>query len=200
MKHIVYIFFLLLSVMSYANNYDIRILSNKDGLSNSSINVVFQDSNELMWFGTWDGLNMYNGKEFRVYKPSTGNTQSISNNIIRDIIEEKKDILWIATDLGINRFNIRENVFERFFVDSLHSEITNEHSYLIAGNSSGTLIASVYQQGLYYFNSISNLFAPLDIDKNLNIKKIIIDENDQLWILTREKTYIKLHCNYRELS
>ena len=91
MRYIVHLFFLLLSLMSEANNYDIRILSNKDGLSNSSVNVVFQDSSKLMWFGTWDGLNMYNGKEFRVYKPSTGNAESISNNIIRDIIEEKKD-------------------------------------------------------------------------------------------------------------
>lgn len=184
--------------MSEANNYDIRVLSNKDGLSNSSVNVVFQDSNKLMWFGTWDGLNMYNGKEFRVYKPSTGNAESISNNIIRDIIEEKKDILWIATDFGINRLNIRENKFERFFVDSLHREVTNEHSYLIAGNRSGRIIASVYQQGIYFFHSINNRFEPLDIDEKLNIRKIIIDDKDQLWILTKEKLLFKIALRQHE--
>lgn len=192
MRYIVPLFFLLLSLMSEANKYDIRILSNKEGLSNSSVNIVFQDSNQLMWFGTWDGLNRYNGKEFRVYKPATGNAESISNNIIRDIIEEKKDILWIATDFGINRLNIREERFERFFVDSLHREITNEHSYLIAGNRSGSIIASVYQQGIYFFHSINNRFEPLDIDEKLNIRKIILDEADQLWILTREKKLYKI--------
>lgn len=50
----------------------------------------------------------------------------------------------------------------------LHREITNEHSYLIAGNTTGKIIASVYQQGLYSDHSISNHFSPLEIDKNLN--------------------------------
>ena len=148
MKKLLSIFFLSCTATLFSGNYDIRVLSNKDGLSNSSVNVVFQDSNELMWFGTWDGLNRYNGKEFRIYKPVAGDDRSISNNIIRDIIEEEKDYLWIATDWGINRMNVREGTFERFFVDSLYREITNEHSYLIAGNSRGEIVASVYQQGI----------------------------------------------------
>lgn len=192
MKHWIYIIFLFCTTVVFSENYDIRILSNKDGLSNSSVNVIFQDSNELMWFGTWDGLNRYNGKEFRVYKPSAGNDQSISNNIIRDIIEEEKNYLWIATDRGINRMNIREGKFERFFVDSLYREITYEHSYLIAGNSKGRIIASVYQQGIYFFDHSLNRFVPLHKDDDLNISKIILDEHDQLWVLTRDKQLFKM--------
>lgn len=188
MKNIFCILFLILPITGYAIDFDIKTLTNKDGLSNSSINVIFQDSNQLMWFGTWDGLNLYNSKEFQVYKPVPGNTQSISNNIIRDIIEEKKDFLWIATDIGINRFNIGEKVFERFFVDSLSREITNEHSYLIAGNSESKIVAYVYQQGLYYFDTEKNHFVPLDLKKKLNIKKLIFDDNDNLWVLTKEKS------------
>ena len=187
MKKIICIFFLILPVTGYAIDFDIKTLTNKDGLSNSSINVVFQDSNQLMWFGTWDGLNLYNGKEFQVYKPSPGNIQSISNNIVRDIVEEKRDYLWVATDIGINRFNVREKVFERFFVDSLSREITNEHSYLIARNSQGRIVVSVYQQGLYYFDFEKKHFKPLNFNKELNVKKIIFDSDDNLWMLTTEK-------------
>jgi signal transduction histidine kinase/ligand-binding sensor domain-containing protein/DNA-binding response OmpR family regulator len=188
MKNIICIFFLLLPVTGYAIDFDIKNLTNKDGLSNSSINVIFQDSNQLMWFGTWDGLNLYNGKEFTVYKPSPENRQSISNNIVRDIIEEKRDYLWIATDIGINRFNIREKIFDRFFVDSLSREITNEHSYLIAQNTEGRIFASVYQQGLYYFDNERNHFEPLNLNIKLNIKQIVFDDHDNLWILTKEKS------------
>ncbi|HBF96499.1 MAG TPA: hybrid sensor histidine kinase/response regulator [Porphyromonadaceae bacterium] len=191
MKKIICIFFLIFPVTGYAIDFDIKALTNKDGLSNSSINVVFQDSNQLMWFGTWDGLNLYNGREFQVYKPSPGNIQSISNNIVRDIIEEKRDYLWIATDIGINRFNVREKVFERFFVDSLsRREITNEHSYLIARNSQGKIIVSIYQRGLYYFDFEKKHFEPLNLNKKLNIKKIIFDRDDNLWILTKEKNLL----------
>ena len=80
-------------------------ITNEAGLSNSSINCIYQDSSGLMWFGTWDGLNIYNGTSFRVYKPESKNNKSISNNIIRSIVEERKGVLWIATDDGINRFD-----------------------------------------------------------------------------------------------
>ena len=192
MKKLLSIFFLSCTATLFSGNYDIRVLSNKDGLSNSSVNVVFQDSNELMWFGTWDGLNRYNGKEFRIYKPVAGDDRSISNNIIRDIIEEEKDYLWIATDWGINRMNVREGTFERFFVDSLYREITNEHSYLIAGNSRGEIVASVYQQGIYLFNRALHRFEPLYTDQQLNIRKIILGERDQLWVLTNEKRLYRM--------
>ncbi len=193
MKKIICILLIILPVSGYAIYFDIKTLTNKDGLSNSSINVVFQDSNQLMWFGTWDGLNLYDGKSFQVYKPSPGNIRSISNNIVRDIIEEKRDYLWIATDIGINRFNIREKVFERFFVDSLsRREITNEHSYLIARNSQGKIFAYVYQQGLYYFDFKKKYFEPLNLNKKLNVKKIIFDSDDNLWILTKEKSLVSV--------
>lgn len=198
MKNMICIFFLILPVAGYAIDFDIETLTNKDGLSNSSVNVISQDSNQLMWFGTWDGLNLYNGKEFKVYKPSPGNRQSISNNIIRDIIEEKRDYLWIATDIGINRFNTREKVFERFLIDSLSQEITNEHSYLIARNTEGRIIASVYQQGLYYFDNGERKFRPLNINKKLNIKQIVFDDHDNLWILTKEKSLFTATLQKRE--
>lgn len=198
MRTIICIFFLFLPVAGYAIDFDIETLTNKDGLSNSSVNVIFQDSNQLMWFGTWDGLNLYNGKEFKVYKPSPGNRQSISNNIVRDIIEEKRDYLWIATDIGINRFNTREKVFERFLIDSLSREITNEHSYLIARNTEGRIIASVYQQGLYYFDNEKNYFKPLYTNIKLNIKRIIFDDHDNLWILTKEKSLFTATLQKRE--
>lgn len=188
MKNIFHILFFILPITGYALDFDIKSLTNKDGLSNSSINVIFQDSNQLMWFGTWDGLNLYNSKEFQVFKPVPGNPQSISNNIIRDIIEEKKDFLWIATDIGINRLNIKERVFEHFFVDPLRREITNERSYLIAGNSQGKIAAYIYQQGLYYFDTGENDFIPMDLNNKLNIKKILFDDNDNLWVLTKEKS------------
>lgn len=188
MKNIAFILLFFLSAAGYPTNFDSSNLTNKDGLSNSSVTVIFQDSNQLMWFGTWDGLNMYNGREFKVYKPTLGNAQSISNHIIRDIIEEKQGVLWIATDLGINRLNINTQTFEHFFVDSQNREAANEHSYLIAKNPSGQIIASVYQQGLYYFNAADKQFIPLKTDKALNIKKIIFNSNDGFWILTKDNT------------
>ncbi|MDD5185356.1 MAG: two-component regulator propeller domain-containing protein, partial [Paludibacter sp.] len=132
MKKSLLYFCFFLSFSSNALNYDIVNLTNNEGLSNSSINIINQDSSGLLWIGTWDGLNVYNGREFKVYKPDPGNNQSISNNIIRDIVEDHKNIQWIATDCGINRLDKRTNTFERFFVDASNEIISNEHSFFIA--------------------------------------------------------------------
>src|ERR1035437_5340571 len=128
MKNNCLLLFLFVTLSLKAVNYDISNLTNNDGLSNSSINTINQDSSGLLWFGTWDGLNVYNGRGFKVYKPDPGNAQSISNNIIRDIVQEQKNIQWIATDRGINRLDCRNNTCERFFTDNGNQTIFTENS------------------------------------------------------------------------
>lgn len=44
------------------------LITTEDGLSNSSVNCIFQDTGGMMWFGTWDGLNVYDGHRLRVFR------------------------------------------------------------------------------------------------------------------------------------
>ncbi len=162
MKSLLLLISFLIPFLLSAKNYDVSNLTNNDGLSNSSINIINQDSSGLLWFGTWDGLNLYNGREFKVYKPDPGNSQSISNNIIRNIIQEQKDIEWIATDRGINRFDRRKNSFERFFTDNGNQTIISENSFFIAKNSSNMIFAAIYDQGIFFFNAKTHQFKHLN--------------------------------------
>ena len=98
-------------------DFDTRRITSGTGLSNNSVTCILQDSDGQMWFGTWDGLNMYDGKSITVFKPEPGNKESISNNIIREMIEQKPGILWVATDRGINRLDVKTGKAERFFPD-----------------------------------------------------------------------------------
>ena len=192
MKNTLIIFCLLISFSLSAKNYDIVNLTNNDGLSNSSINSIYQDSSGLLWFGTWDGLNVYNGRNFKTYKPDPGNAQSISNNIIRDIVEEQKNIQWIATDRGINRLDTRKNTFERFFTDKGNQTIFSEHSFYIARNSSNRIFASIYALGVFFFNAVSHQFEHLKAVQNFRTKKIFFDLDDNLWVYTEDKVLFKI--------
>jgi signal transduction histidine kinase/ligand-binding sensor domain-containing protein/DNA-binding response OmpR family regulator len=192
MKNRLLLLGLFFSFSLAAKNYDMTNLTNNDGLSNSSVNTIYQDSDGLLWFGTWDGLNVYNGREFKVHKPDPGNAKTISNNIIREIVEEQKDILWIATDRGINRLDKRKNTFARFFVETSHQKISSEHSFLIAKNSSNKIFAAIYEQGLYYYDALDHQFFRLNAVQNLRMKKIFFDLDDNMWILTDEKTLFKI--------
>ena len=192
MKKTLLFFSILISIGLSAKKYNITNLTNNDGLSNSSINNIYQDSNGLMWFGSWDGLNVYNGREFKVFKPEPANAQSISNNIIRDIVEENKSIHWVATDRGINRMDMRKNTFDRFFVDAEYQTISSEHSFLIAKNSSNIIFAGINEKGLFFFDSKTHRFVRLSTVKNYRLKKIFFDQDDNLWLYTNEKTLLKV--------
>ncbi|MFV0289660.1 MAG: two-component regulator propeller domain-containing protein [Mangrovibacterium sp.] len=87
--------------------------STSEGLSSSTCTNIFQDSNNLLWFGTIDGLNTFDGYSFEVFRPITGDAHSISNNRINSITEDSQKRLWIATNGGLNVYNKLNKKFYR---------------------------------------------------------------------------------------
>ena len=86
-----------------------------DGLSQSNVLCIFQDSRGFMWFGTQAGLNKYDGYKFTVYKNDPYNKNSLSHNFIGDIIEDREGNLWMAIrGGGINKFNRRQEHFTAY--------------------------------------------------------------------------------------
>ena len=71
-----------------------------DGLSQSSVTCIFQDSKGFMWFGTQDGLNRYDGYNFKIFKNNPSDSMSLTNNFIFSIFEDQSEILYIETQGG----------------------------------------------------------------------------------------------------
>ncbi|MBN1340537.1 MAG: histidine kinase [Bacteroidales bacterium] len=106
----------------------------EEGLSQSSVNCMIRDRDGFMWFGTQDGLNLYDGKKFRVFRSQPGDTGSLSNNYIVSLCEDEEGFIWAGTMTGgLNRFNKQT---ERFTVFR-HSEKSNS----ISENTVWTLLS-----------------------------------------------------------
>src|SRR5688572_4383153 len=105
------ILFLLLvgfpAYQSFSQNHSLKFthLSLEQGLSQSYVKCIFQDSRGFMWFGTSEGLNKYDGYKFTVYKFNSRVKDGISHNQINDIMEDKDGNIWIATWDGLNMFD-----------------------------------------------------------------------------------------------
>lgn len=192
--------FCLVATYTMSTNYDVVNLTSNDGLSNSSVNVAYQSSNGLLWFGTWDGLNIYNSRDFKTFKPQLNNSKSISNNIIRDIVEENKNIYWVTTDLGINRFNINSSKFDSYFVDESGQNSFNENSFFISKNSRNQIFAVISNNSVYFYDDKVHNFIPFASIKNLHLKKIFFDLDDNLWLYTSEKKLFKLIFKNKSLN
>ena len=90
-------------------------LSLEDGLSQTTINSLLQDSRGFMWFGTQDGLNRYDGYSFVVYRHDPNNLNSLGDNRIRVIVEDASGMLWIGTEAGgLNKYDPRTDTFTRY--------------------------------------------------------------------------------------
>lgn len=76
-------------------------LSSDDGLSSNSVYTILQDRRGLLWFGTVDGLNRYDGYEFRVWRHRPGDPGSLASNVVRDLLEDRAARLWVATDRSL---------------------------------------------------------------------------------------------------
>ena len=189
---IITLLLLLLPVFAEAGNYDIEKLTNDQGLSNSSINTIFQDSSNLMWFGTWDGLNRYNGSEFKVYRPLQHDDSSISNHIIRNVIEDNEGMLWIATDRGINRYSPATDSFDHFFTDTEYSRVVSESSFHIFSADKEHIFAYINEKGLYSFDKGTQSFVSIPGFKDILIDKIFSESASSFWILTKEAHLLNL--------
>ena len=92
-------------IVHAAPNPPILHLGIEQGLSNNTVRCIIQDHYGFMWFGTYDGLNRYDGQGFKVFRSKLSDSSSLVNNIITAIIEDSHHYLWIGTRQGLSRYN-----------------------------------------------------------------------------------------------
>lgn len=89
----------------------LSFLGIEHGLSNNTVRCIFRDHNGFMWFGTFDGLNRYDGYGFKVYRNKLSDTNSLVHNIILAITEDSLHHIWIGTRQGISRLETLSGKF-----------------------------------------------------------------------------------------
>ncbi|MCH5718676.1 ligand-binding sensor domain-containing protein [Niabella hibiscisoli] len=170
---------------SPADSFLVQAYDNYNGLSNSSINDLHIDKDGLLWLGTWDGLNMFEGSRLRIFNYNSNNDQqSIGSNIIQAIDEDKSGNLWITTIGGITRYDKKEGRFYNFFYQQNVPGNITEHEYKIAIDSNGQVFCYTQRQGLTHYNLKQNKFEAIPGTISLKIKKFSFDSNNCLIILT----------------
>lgn len=87
-------------------NINFKNIGIRDGLSQSTAEVIFQDSRGYIWIGTADGLNRYDGYDFKIYKYSADSQNSLTSNYIVDINEDQDGNIWVGTPTGLNKINM----------------------------------------------------------------------------------------------
>ncbi|MFO7659028.1 MAG: two-component regulator propeller domain-containing protein [Bacteroidales bacterium] len=122
---IVLLFFTFLNATPQKiNQIKFENISTRQGLSQSSPNCILQDSRGILWIGTEDGLNKYDGYNFIIHRPGINTLGAISNNRIKCMVEDKEGNLWVGTNGGgLNVYDRKMDSFSQFKgFDSLRFE------------------------------------------------------------------------------
>lgn len=205
-----------LSIASQASrNYRFYQLGIEEGLSQVTITDIYQDELGRMWFGTRDGLNMYDGNHIKVYKPIPNDSTSLSYSFIRKITGDGMGNLFIQTISNILLFDLQKETFSvlfphrvnssckgknglwfflnniLYFYDNQTKELNTFHSF----SPVLTYVQCLYEStdGRCWIGANSGLYA-IDSNRVVSthlsgalIRHIYEDKNKNLWVGSSDK-------------
>ena len=146
---------------SYANireSFNFKNITIEDGLSQSTVETIYQDSKGYIWIGTNDGLDRYNGYEFKHYKHDKYDKNSIANNYIVDIIEDKNGYIWVSTIGGLSRINPDKDEIKNYYSKEDSGNLSNSNLWQILCTKDNRLIASTID-GLNVYDENKDKFT-----------------------------------------
>ncbi len=193
---IFYLLFLILTSIPGVNAQSKRLqftqLTSDNGLSSSIISVIIQDHKGLMWIGTPNGLNRYDGFNFVVYKNIPGDYTSLADNVIKTLFEDHNMKLFIGTENGLCMYDRDTDRFLNYFTDksSPLNDISCTVSKIIEEEDGNLWLATTV--GLIYFDRHKNKITRYSHDinnpesiSNDNVEYVLKDKRDRIWVATR---------------
>lgn len=84
----------------------------EEGLKQSMVSSVLQDSRNLIWMTTGDGLHLFDGIRFTVFTTPINDRFSPSDNLMRTIVEDSPNMFVIASKTGLLYFNSINGQFQ----------------------------------------------------------------------------------------
>lgn len=174
-----YIFSFLLLLFSIsgvltAQQYNFKNYTPKNGLANSIVNSIFQDSKGYIWFGTQGGgVSRFDGSVFKNYNKEAG----LVDNDVTYITEDKKGNIWIATSAGVSQFDGVS--FKNY---TAKDGLANGVVYCIYADEKNTIWFAVQEGGVNIYDG--NKFTQLSVKDGLpsnNVFTISQDKNKNYW-------------------
>jgi len=130
-----------------------KSISLSEGLSQSTVQAVFQDRQGVLWLGTRDGLNRFEGYDLTTHWPDPLDQHAITGKWISDITEDADGRLWIATEEdGVSRYNRSEGSFRSFRnIPDDSTSLGSDFVLSIYADSDGTVWVGTVAGGLNRF-------------------------------------------------
>ena len=163
-----------------------------NGLSQNTVTCILQDRKGFMWFGTRNGLNRYDGVEFKEYHHKLNDSVSMSQGLVLSIYEDAAGTLWIGTrDGGLSKYLKTEDHFVNVKLKDKPYLLSNTPVTAIFEDSEGDFWIGTEKHGLVLFDRETNEATRYQHQasdaysiSNNHIQRIFEDHQGTLWVAT----------------
>ncbi len=193
-RNIFFLFIIIIPKNSICQQPDLAFkkIGESYGLSNSTIECIFQDNRGFIWFGTRDGLNRFDGSRMEVFKPQKKNESSLTDGYITCLYEDSYHYIWVGTRNGLNRFDPHKKKFEQFKSkpDDKNS-VSNNSITSITGDENGFVWIGTAGGGINQYNPSQNSFRNINTQNTVLLVSNFItclykDAHQNFWIGTEK--------------
>ncbi len=168
-------------VFSQNDEPRIKYYTLEDGLSQVTVNDLLMDSSGLVWVATEDGLNRFDGNEFRHFKYNESDTTSISGNVLNKLSEDIDGNIWVGTiGNGLNYYDRFKDSFRRIKLE--YADDTETVSDILTEDN-GTIWVTTRASGLHQLQPKKDgTYLQKNYLSDQRLGAISKDGQGQLWV------------------
>ncbi len=169
------------------SNYQFDHLTFENGLSFNLVTSIIKDKQGFIWIGTNDGLNRYDGVNFKIYRHDFHNKNSPAGNSISAMTIDANGNIWMATDVALTEYLPATGSFKNFFVTtrsknrSTQSVYVDSHNVVWFGDNDG--LCRLNADGKIETFTIPHLY------QRFSIGSISEDDEGIMWVGTIQGLY-----------
>jgi len=166
----------------------IKYLGVEHGLSNNIANSLYIDHFGFIWVGTYDGLNRYDGYNFKIFRNEWGVDNSLINSHITVLNGDAGGRVWIGTQKGISYYSYADSRFHKlFYIENGKRNALLAAVNAIVVNAAGAIFIAT-DEGLFTLkkgkvNAERILLAKTN---NLIVKTLCADGDAKLWLSIKD--------------
>lgn len=170
------------------SNYYFSHISGGDGLSQSNVKTILQDSYGFMWFGTKNGLNRFDGTSV-IQKNCDDYVAGTGNHNISALFEDAERQLWVGTDKGIYRYDPVQDVFTFMDLKTEAGVDMNNWVAQIVSDLAGNIWIVIPDQGIFRYRDEKLYFYEIAKEEQFKTGtpvRICTRSNGEVWLATWE--------------
>lgn len=183
------LFCLIAVYYSHSQNIKFAHYNDNNGLSHNSVRHIVQDKKGFLWFGTFSGLNRFDGYQFKNYLSSGSGENKLYNDDITALeLDEASNHLWIGTRKGLTLFKMDTHVFVTFLLQKNNpNSLPEEEIRSVLVDKFKRVWVGTKTRGVYMFFLKENRFEKIPIKGFDYVKEIFEDKKGNIWVGSYEK-------------